>query len=82
MNQTIVSTKYQVVIPKLIRKQIKVTPGQKMNIHLSGGQIILSPEISKRNLNWPHEHLLRLQNPWLGEASQDYLDRERASWEK
>lgn len=82
MNQTIVSTKYQVVIPRLVRNKIKVKPGQKMNIYLSGGQIILSPELKKHNLSWPHEHLIRLQNPWLDEVEGKYLDEERNSWEK
>lgn len=82
MNQTIVSTKYQIVIPRQIRKRIKVEPGQKMNINISGDQIILSPAQTKQQLSWPEDHIKKLKNPWTGEDTQKYLDEERDSWEK
>lgn len=79
--QTLVSTKYQVVIPKDARKKIKVMPGQRMNVHVVGEQIILSKTSSKKKLNWPQDYYKKLKNPWEGEDSQKYLEDERNSWE-
>jgi len=80
MIQTSVSTKYQVVIPREIRKKIKVKPGQKMNVNISGEQIILSPAQTKKKLDWPHDHIKVLKNPWQGEDPLKYLEEERDSW--
>ena len=81
MIQTSVSTKYQIVIPKEVRKKIKVKPGQKMNINVSGQQIILSPAKTKKKLNWPQDYIKTLKNPWEGEDPQKYLEEERNSWD-
>lgn len=81
MMQTLVSTKYQVVIPKEARKKIKVKPGQKLNVNVSGEQIILSPAKYKKKLNWPHDYIKMLKNPWEGEDPAKYLEEERNSWD-
>lgn len=81
MIQTQVSTKYQVVIPKAIRKKIKIKPGQKMNVNVSGEQIILSPAQATENWKWPEDYLEKLPNPWEGEDSEKYLEDERNSWD-
>lgn len=81
MIQTSVSTKYQVVIPKAIRKKIKVKPGQKMNVNIAGEQIILSPSKTKKKLNWPHDYIKKLKNPWENEDPIKYLEKERNSWD-
>lgn len=81
MIQTQVSTKYQVVIPKEVRKKIKIQPGQKMNINVSGEQIILSPAPKVQKWNWPDDYLKKLKNPWEGKDSTKYLEEERNSWD-
>lgn len=81
MIQTQVSTKYQVVIPKEVRKKIKIKPGQKMNVSVSGKQIILSPTGVKENWKWPEDYLKKLKNPWEGTDSEKYLEEERNSWD-
>lgn len=81
MLQTIVSTKYQVVIPKEARKKIKIKPGQRMNVHVAGGQVILSPSQIKTEWKWPEDYLKKLKNPWAGVDSEEYLKKERNSWE-
>ena len=81
MNQTTVSTKYQVVVPKEVRRIIKVKPGQKLNVHVFGEQIILSPTTSKKKMNWPHDHIKILKNPWANENPAKYLEKERSSWD-
>lgn len=79
--QTLVSTKYQVVIPKEIRKKISVKPGQKINVHVSGDQIIMSPARTDNKLNWPQDYIKKLKNPWKGVDVDKYLEKERNSWD-
>lgn len=81
MIQTSVSTKYQVVIPREVRKKIKIKPGQKMNVHVSGEQIVLTPTKLTKKLNWPYDHIKKLKNPWEGEDPLKYLEEERNSWD-
>ena len=81
MNQTLVSTKYQVVIPKEVRKKVNLKPGQKMNVNVSGEQIILSPARTKAKLNWPHDHIKKLRGIWKPEGIENYLEEERNSWD-
>ncbi len=44
MTQVTVSTKYQVVIPKEVRKQMPVHTGQKFTIVVKEGTITLVPD--------------------------------------
>lgn len=83
MIQTQVSTKYQVVIPKEVRKKIKIQPGQKMNVNLNGKQIILTPAetTSDKDWKWPQDYIERLGNPWEGVDVEKYLEEERNSWD-
>ena len=50
-NDTIVtvSSKYQIVIPKSVREQMKIKPGQKLGFLVMHGQIKIIPV-------WPIEH--------------------------
>lgn len=43
MQEVIVSTKYQVVIPKAVRKQLHILPGQKMQVISYDDRIVLVP---------------------------------------
>lgn len=79
--QTLVNVKYQVVIPKEVRKKIKIKPGQKMDVEVTANQIILSPSKAKRQLNWPKDYIKKLQNPWEGVDVDKYLEEERNSWD-
>ena len=81
MEQTLVSTKYQVVIPKAIRRKVKVKPGQKMNIDVAGEQIILSPARTAKKLNWPHDHIKLLAPDWKDVDPKKYIEAERNSWD-
>jgi len=79
--QTLVSTKYQVVIPKEVRKKLQVKPGQKLNVSINGQQIVLSPTSAKENWKWPEDYIKNLKDPWEGEDREKYLEEERSSWE-
>ncbi|OGH15930.1 MAG: hypothetical protein A3C30_03780 [Candidatus Levybacteria bacterium RIFCSPHIGHO2_02_FULL_40_18] len=82
MNQTLVSTKYQIVIPKEIRKKANIKPGQKMNVHVAGEQIILTRPTLEEKLNWPQDYYKKLKNPWKGVDPLKYLEEERSSWDE
>lgn len=79
--QTSVNVKYQVVIPKEVRKRIKIKPGQKMDVEVTANQIILSPSKTKRQLNWPKDHIKKFGGIWEGVDVDKYIDRERNSWD-
>ena len=42
--EVILSPKYQVVIPKEVRRQLKLKSGQKLQIIVRGGNITLVPD--------------------------------------
>ncbi len=44
MARTRVSPKYQVVIPKEIRKEVGIRPGQELQVVAKGGTITLIPD--------------------------------------
>jgi len=44
MPQTVVSSKYQVVIPKAVRERVHLQPGQKLAVVVRGGIISLVPQ--------------------------------------
>lgn len=79
--QTLVSTKYQVVIPKEARRKINLKPGQKMNVEVTANQIILSPSKAKRQLNWPKDYIKKFGGIWEGVDVDKYIDKERNSWD-
>ncbi len=45
-----VSRKYQVVIPKEVREQVKIKPGQMMTIMVKHGMVTLVPVLSIEEL--------------------------------
>lgn len=81
MDMTLVSTKYQVVIPKAVRKKIGLKPGTRMRVNVAGEQIILSPAKTKKEWSWPDDYIKNLPNPWEGEDIEKYLQEEDDSWE-
>lgn len=50
MNEVKVSPKYQVVIPREVREELHIRPGQKMIVIASGGMITLVPDVPMRSL--------------------------------
>lgn len=45
-----VSSKYQIVIPKEIRKELKIKKGQKLLVSVHKGMITLAPEVDFKEL--------------------------------
>ena len=81
MIQTKVSTKYQVVIPKKIRKEIGIKPGQKMDIKLEGKKIVLTVGNDFKNWKWPEDYYQSLKGIWKPGEAEKYLEEERNSWD-
>ncbi len=80
--QTLVNIKYQVVIPKEVRKKITVKPGQRMDVNVAGNQIILSPSRNKAKMNWPEDYYEKLGGIWKSsEEINRYLAEEDKSWD-
>ena len=50
MDRVTVSSKYQVVIPKEVRRKLKVKPGQKLTVFVKGGSISLVCDLPLRSL--------------------------------
>lgn len=44
MNSVIISPKFQIVIPREIRKKLQLSPGQKIQVIAFGNRIELIPE--------------------------------------
>jgi AbrB family looped-hinge helix DNA binding protein len=80
--QTLVSTKYQVVIPKEVRKKLAIKPGQKMDIEITENKIVLSKpkQIQK---DWDLEYYRKkLGGIWTSAKDiDDYLEEQDHSWE-
>ena len=55
MNTVAVSPKFQVVIPKEIRRALNLVSGQRMAVQLSGGKVEFIPEKTVASLRgrWP-----------------------------
>lgn len=76
-----VNVKYQVVIPKEARKKVGIKPGQRMNVNVSGDQIIFSPSRGKGELKWPEDYYKKLEDIWRGVDVDKYMEEERNSWD-
>jgi len=76
MQETLISTKYQVVIPKNVRKSMSLKPGQKLYVYMADNQIVLT----QKN-NWPEDHLAALKGLWKNIHATNFLKSERDSWE-
>ena len=78
--QTLVSTKYQIVIPKEVRKRLDINVGQKMDIEVTENRIVLSKV--KKSQSWDLEYYRKkLGGIWKGIDADKYLEDERNSWE-
>lgn len=80
--QTLVSTKYQVVIPKEARKKAGIKSGQKMNVDVVGEKVVLSKLKSTKTLNWPYDYYKKLGGLWKSSKDiEKYLEEQDKSWE-
>lgn len=76
MATTKVTTKYQVVIPKIIRQQASIKEGQELYVYMVGKEILLSPK--KR---WPGDYIGSQKDVWQNIDVAKYLKEERSAWD-
>lgn len=78
MSTTIISRKYQVVIPKDVREETSMEEGQKLYVYPLGDSIILSPHPK----NYTEKMLGLGQEIWRDLDPLEYIRKQRANWDK
>lgn len=70
------SGKYQVVIPKEIRKRVGLEKGDELSVSLEGGLIVMRirPKSFTEYTCGLHEDI------WKGVEATEYVKEERSSW--
>jgi len=78
MSETTISPKYQVVIPKAVRKKLNIKEGQRLQVYPMGDSIILSPKPESYT-----EKMLGLgKEVWKEIDPLEYIREERLDWDK
>jgi len=80
MQQALVSSKYQIVIPKAVRRKLGILRGHKLNLHITHDKILLYPSKASKTLEWPNEYIHKLKSPWTDAELAGYLNDERKTW--
>ena len=77
MTQTVrVSKKYQVVIPKKARDNLKIERGDELIVTVREGQVIMKPKPKSYT-----EHMRGLhKNLWKDVDATKYVEKEREAW--
>ena len=81
MQQVTVGPKYQIVIPKQIRKDIKnLKPGNKVNVSKNKkGIITIAPQVEAKD--WVKENRGKFKGVW-GEDPIGEITKMRAEWDE
>ncbi len=71
------SSKNQIVIPKVARKRLSIGPGDQLILEVEKDNLILKPKPKSYS-----KHLRGLHSTlWRGVEATDYVRKERDSWE-
>jgi AbrB family looped-hinge helix DNA binding protein len=73
MTEATISSKNQIVVPKEVRVALGLKPGDKLLIAVRGKTMVLLPK--------PKDHLKALYGAARGLYGDDYLRKERESWD-
>ena len=73
MSEATISSKNQIVVPKEVRSALGLKPGDKLLIAVRGKTMVLVPK--------PKDHLKALYGAGKGLYGDDYLRKERESWD-
>ncbi len=80
MQQVTVGTKYQIVIPKEIRKKVNgITPGAKVAIYSDGKGTI---KVKSESKNWAERTRGIAKEAWKNINTTKYLEDLRDEWDK
>jgi len=72
------SSRYQVVIPKEVRKRLGLHGGDQLAVEVDGEKVVLRP----RPKNYTNYTLGLGKKVWQGIDATEYVRKERESWEK
>ena len=78
---TTVTTKYQVVILRQVRRITKIRSGERMSVRAIGGLIVMQPQ-HKTQKGWAASLLGLGKEIWEREDAVQYVNSERDAWEK
>lgn len=80
MEHVTVGTKYQIVIPKAVRKKIKgLKPGAKISVHVVNDETVT---IKMNPKNWIEQTRGIAKDAWKGIDTTKYLEDLRNEWDK
>lgn len=80
MQQVIVGSKYQIVIPKEVRKKIKsLAPGRKVMVQSIDENTIAVKAIKT---SWLEKSIGIAQEAWKGIDTTQYLQKLRGEWDR
>lgn len=74
--EVIVSDKYQVVIPKAVRQQLQLKPGQKVRVEARDKKVIIDTESAV------DKYAGSLTGVWGVEDPAEWLRRQRDAWDR
>ena len=81
MNSTsTITSKYQVVIPKLVRRNVKLLAGDKVFVQAVGNMVVIQK--TSRGQSWANSLLGLGKEVWKGIDPVSYVRKERAAWKK
>ena len=69
-----VSSKNKISLPKPVRKQLMIKPGDRLLLDIQGGMMILLP------VHGTFTQALARLDGTIWENSQEYIGRERSAW--
>jgi len=78
--QSTLTKKYQLVIPKSVRRQVKMLPGDKVSVAAVGDLIVIQKRQAKKS--WADSLLGLGKDIWKDLDPVTYVRKERASWIK
>lgn len=72
-----VSSKYQVVIPKVVREALDLHPGDQLLVEIENNKVVMRPRPQSyaKHLRGLHKEV------WEGVDATEYVKKERESWE-
>lgn len=80
MQTVTVGSKYQIVIPKEVRKKIKgLEPGSKVNISVENNQTI---KVKSESKNWSDESYGFMKNAWKDIDPIAEIEKMRDQWDQ
>lgn len=80
MQQVTVGAKYQIVIPKEVRKRVKgLRPGAKVMVQSNGGSTITVKTVDK---NWSDQHYGAFKKYWKDSDPAAGVEKMRDEWEE